>query len=41
VRASRDRFFLCIESQDPRFSPSDTRKLLESFKPEEITEVPY
>src|SRR5882762_9568483 len=41
VRASRDRFFLCIESQDPRFSPSDTRKLLESFKPEEIVEVPY
>jgi ActD protein len=41
VRASRDRFFLCIESQDPRFSMSDTRKLLESFKPEEITEVPY
>jgi ActD protein len=41
VRASRDRFFLCIESQDPRFSPSDTRKLLESYKPEEITEVPY
>jgi hypothetical protein len=32
---------LCIESQDPRFSPSDTRKLLESYKPEEITEVPY
>jgi Protein of unknown function (DUF3341) len=41
ARASRDRFFLCIESQDPRFSVSDTRKLLESFQPEEITEVPY
>ena len=40
-RASRDRFFLCIESQDPRFSVSDTRKLLESYNPEEITEVPY
>ncbi len=41
VRASRDRFFLCIESQDPRFSLSDTRKLLETYKPEEIVEVPY
>src|SRR5215831_955657 len=39
--ASKDRFFLCIESQDPRFSLSDTRKLLEGFRPEEITEVPY
>jgi hypothetical protein len=41
VRASKDGFFLCIEAQDPRFSLSDTRKLLEGFKPEEITEVPY
>jgi ActD protein len=39
--ASRDKFFLCIESQDPRFSPGDTRKFLESCRPNEISEVPY
>jgi ActD protein len=39
--ASRDKFFLCIESQDPRFSPGDTRNFLESCRPNEISEVPY
>jgi Protein of unknown function (DUF3341) len=39
--ASRDKFFLCIESQDPRFSPGDTRKFLESCRPHDISEVPY
>jgi hypothetical protein len=41
IRASRDRFFLCIEAQDPRFNLAETKKLLEGFKPELITEVPY
>lgn len=39
--ASRDKFFLCIESQDPIFSTGGTRKLLEGFHPQQITEVPY
>ena len=30
-RATDDAFFISIESWDPRFNPSDTRKLLESL----------
>jgi hypothetical protein len=41
IRASRDRFFLCIESQDPRFRLDETRRFLENFHPVEITEVPH
>src|SRR5438874_2832354 len=41
VRASRDRFFLCIESQDPKFRLEDTKRFLQGFHPSEITEVPY
>jgi hypothetical protein len=41
VRASRDRFFLCIESQDPRYRPDETKRFLESFRPVEVSEVPY
>jgi hypothetical protein len=41
ARASRDRFFLCIESQDPRYQPDETRRFLESFRPLDISEVPY
>jgi hypothetical protein len=41
LRASRDRFFLCIESQDPRFRLDDTKRFLQGFHPREITEVPY
>jgi len=39
--SSRDKFFLCIESQDPHFSLGDTRKFLEGYHPELVTEVPY
>ena len=30
-RASDDAFFISVESWDPRFDPSDTRKLMESL----------
>ena len=38
-RASRDRFFLCIEAKDPRFNPGETRDFLESLTPLEVMEV--
>ncbi|HXB20292.1 MAG TPA: DUF3341 domain-containing protein [Candidatus Solibacter sp.] len=41
ARASRDRFFLCIESQDANFRLDETRRFLETFHPLEITEVPH
>ncbi len=40
-RASRDRFFLCIESKDPQFDSEQTRQFLESLSPERVSEVEY
>ncbi len=37
--ATRDRFFLCIETTDPRFDLHTTRAFLESFAPREVSEV--
>ena len=37
--ASRDRFFLCIESRDPRFDREGTEKFLEQYAPRSISEV--
>jgi hypothetical protein len=37
--ASRDKFFLCIEAADPRFSLMDTRTFLKSLGASEVTEV--
>ncbi len=38
-RASRDRFFLCIEAKDPQFDPAGTWKFLESLKPYYLARV--
>jgi hypothetical protein len=39
VNASRSKFFLCIESDDPKFDHEKTVSFLESLNPEEIAEV--
>ena len=39
-RASQDRFFLCIEADDPHFDLTRTRQFLESLRPDKIVEVP-
>lgn len=39
--ASRNRFFLCIESADPQFDRKRTAQFLESLKPREVAEVAY
>lgn len=39
-RASEDRFFLCIGSDDPLFDCAKTRKLLETLSPDAVREVP-
>jgi hypothetical protein len=37
--ASRNRFFLCIESKDPKFDVEGTRHFLETLNPREVTSV--
>lgn len=39
-RASRDRFFLCIEAVDPQFDMKRTREALAELHPLSILEVP-
>ena len=39
VRASTDRFFLCIEAADPRFDREATWKFLEGLRPVGVSEV--
>jgi hypothetical protein len=38
-RASIDRFFLCIEVEDPKFERRGTTKFLEDLRPIRVTEV--
>lgn len=38
--ASRDRFFLCIQADDPRFDREGTKLFLEGLGPKTIDEVP-
>ena len=40
-RASRDRFFLCIESKDPNFDRAGTKRFLESLKPVGVYDVEH
>ena len=37
--ASRNRFFLCIESKDPKFDIEETRRFLETLNPREVSTV--
>ncbi len=38
-RATLDRFFLCIRSEDAKFEPKDARQFLTTLKPESVEEV--
>jgi len=39
--ASRDRYFLCIESKDAKFDEAATRTFLEGLRPSGVYDVPY
>jgi hypothetical protein len=39
LRASTDRFFICIEASDPKFNLADTARFLEGLHPQHVTEV--
>jgi len=40
-RASRDRFFLCVESKDPKFDGEGTKRFLESLNPKGVYDVDH
>lgn len=39
--ASTDKFFLCLEATDPKFSPAEARDYLAGFQPLSVVEVEY
>lgn len=39
--ATTDKFFLCLESTDPKFSLTDSRTFLDGFAPVSVVEVEY
>jgi len=39
-KASQDRFFLCIEADDPKFDRLETSRFLEGLHPHSISDVP-
>jgi hypothetical protein len=39
--ATTDKFFLCLEANDPKFSLTDSRAFLEGFRPVSVVEVEY
>lgn len=40
ARATRDRFFLCIEAADPQFDPAKVKAFLTALNPDDVAEVP-
>jgi len=40
IRASQDRFFLCIRSDDPQYSADETERFLAGLGAESVAEVP-
>ena len=38
-RATQDRFFLCLEATDPKFTPEEAAAFLKKFQPMGVTEV--
>jgi hypothetical protein len=39
--ATTDKFFLCLEANDPRFEGARTREFLEQFSPASVVEVEH
>lgn len=39
--ALQDKFFLCLEAHDPKFSPAESRAFLEQFSPVSVVEVDH